>query len=185
MTADHLSGLKHGVTKATRTHEGWSAAGSATVSPATAGPGAGRLLSKAACSHHRRFVRPGGRRGSVLRPVQTAPPGHSRGAVPNRIHGEGAVVELDHVGKRYGRVAALGDVSLAIQPGQVVALLGPNGAGKTTAVSIMLGLRRPTTGRCRLLGLEPTDLLARSRCGAMLQESGVPELLTVREVVRL
>src|SRR6266566_4463507 len=36
-TADHLSGLKHGVTKATRTHEGWSAAGSATVSPATAG----------------------------------------------------------------------------------------------------------------------------------------------------
>ncbi len=97
----------------------------------------------------------------------------------------GAVVELDHVGKRYGRVAALGDVSLAIQPGQVVALLGPNGAGKTTAVSIMLGLRRPTTGRCRLLGLEPTDLLARSRCGAMLQESGVPELLTVREVVRL
>src|SRR6266566_5175968 len=71
MTADHLSGLKHGVTKATRTHEGWSAAGSATVSPATAGPGAGRLLSKAACSHHRRFVRPGGRRGSVLQPVQT------------------------------------------------------------------------------------------------------------------
>jgi len=31
LAADHLSGLKHGVTKATRTHEGWSAAGSATV----------------------------------------------------------------------------------------------------------------------------------------------------------
>jgi ABC-2 type transport system ATP-binding protein len=96
-----------------------------------------------------------------------------------------AVVELDHVGKRYGRVTALGDVSFSIQAGQVVALLGPNGAGKTTAVSIMLGMRRPTAGRCRLFGLAPTDLAARSRCGAMLQESGVPELLTVREVVQL
>ncbi|HKF76861.1 MAG TPA: ABC transporter ATP-binding protein [Candidatus Dormibacteraeota bacterium] len=95
------------------------------------------------------------------------------------------VVQLDHVGKRYGSVVALDDVSLTIESGEVVALLGPNGAGKTTAISLMLGLRRPTSGRARLLGLSPTDVDARSRCGVMLQESGVPELLTVRELVRL
>jgi ABC-2 type transport system ATP-binding protein len=97
----------------------------------------------------------------------------------------GAVVQLEQVGKRYGRVTALDGVSFAIEAGQVVALLGPNGAGKTTAVSIMLGLRRPTAGRCRVFGLDPADPVARSRCGAMLQESGVPELLKVREVVEL
>ena len=95
------------------------------------------------------------------------------------------VVELEHAGKRYGQVVALRDVSLAIEAGEVVALLGPNGAGKTTAVSLMLGLRKPTSGAVRLFGLPPTDVDARSRCGVMLQESGVPELLTVRELVRM
>jgi ABC-2 type transport system ATP-binding protein len=89
------------------------------------------------------------------------------------------------VTKRYGRVVALDNVSLTIERGQFVALLGPNGAGKTTAVSLMLGLRLPTSGRVELLGGSPLDRRARSRCGVMLQESGVPELLTVAEIVRL
>ena len=95
------------------------------------------------------------------------------------------VVELDHVTRRYGQVVALDDVTLTIQAGEVVALLGPNGAGKTTAIGVMLGLRRPTRGTVRLFGLPPADLDARSRCGVMLQESGTPELLTVREIVEL
>src|SRR5262249_17342354 len=77
------------------------------------------------------------------------------------------------------------DVSLSIESGEVVALLGPNGAGKTTAISIMLGLRRATSGVARLFGRAPTDLRARSRCGVMLQESGTPELLSVAEIVKL
>ena len=64
-------------------------------------------------------------------------------------------------------------------PGEAVALLGPNGAGKTTTISLMLGLRRPTSGSARLFGLDPTDRRARSRCGVMLQESGVMGVLTV------
>jgi ABC-2 type transport system ATP-binding protein len=95
------------------------------------------------------------------------------------------VVVVNSVSKRYGSVLALNDVSFTIQAGEVVALLGPNGAGKTTAMCVMLELRRPTSGTVRLFGLEPTDLRARSRCGVMLQESGTPELLTVRELVRL
>jgi ABC-2 type transport system ATP-binding protein len=94
-------------------------------------------------------------------------------------------VELAAVRKSYGPVEALRGVDIAIRPGEVVALLGPNGAGKTTAISLMLGLRRPTVGVARIFGLDPRDRRARSRCGVMLQESGVSPVLTVREVVDL
>jgi ABC-2 type transport system ATP-binding protein len=94
-------------------------------------------------------------------------------------------VELSHASKRYGDVQALRDVTLAIEPGEVVAMLGPNGAGKTTSISLMLGLRNPTSGSARLFGLNPRDLRARSRIGVMLQESGVPGMLRVREIVDL
>jgi ABC-2 type transport system ATP-binding protein len=96
-----------------------------------------------------------------------------------------AVVELQGARKRYGPVEALRGIDLRIDPGEVVAMLGPNGAGKTTSISLMLGLRRPTAGRVRLFGLDPVDRRARSRTGAMLQESGVPSVLTVRELVDL
>jgi ABC-2 type transport system ATP-binding protein len=96
-----------------------------------------------------------------------------------------AIVALDHVTKRYGPLVALNDLSLTIEAGEAVALLGPNGAGKTTAISLMLGLRRPSSGTVRLFDRPPTDLRSRVCCGVMLQESGVPELLTVREIVRL
>src|SRR5574337_848293 len=96
-----------------------------------------------------------------------------------------AVVELKAARKRYGAVEALKGVDLEIRPGEVVGLLGPNGAGKTTSISLMLGLRKPTAGEARLFGLPPRDRRARSRCGVMLQESGVTGVLTVRELVDL
>ncbi|HEX2864596.1 MAG TPA: ABC transporter ATP-binding protein, partial [Deinococcales bacterium] len=68
-------------------------------------------------------------------------------------------------------------------PGEVVAMLGPNGAGKTTAISLMLGTRRPTSGEARIYGRDPRDPEARARVGAMLQESGVPGTLKVREII--
>ncbi|MDQ6709993.1 MAG: ABC transporter ATP-binding protein [Candidatus Dormibacteraeota bacterium] len=96
-----------------------------------------------------------------------------------------AIVELVQASKRYGTVEALKPTDLAIPAGQLVAILGPNGAGKTTAISLMLGLRKVTTGKARLFGLEPADRRARSRCGVMLQESGINDVLKVREVVDL
>lgn len=87
--------------------------------------------------------------------------------------------------KKYGSIDALKGVSLDIELGDVVAMLGPNGAGKTTSISLLLGLRKPTSGKALLFGLDPTDLNARSRVGVMLQESGIPAMLKVREIVDL
>ncbi|MHB8312944.1 MAG: ABC transporter ATP-binding protein [Candidatus Dormibacteria bacterium] len=99
--------------------------------------------------------------------------------------GRVAAVELLEVRKNYARVEALRGVSLTIERGEVVAMLGPNGAGKTTVISLMLGMRRPTAGHVRLFGLDPGDRAARSRCGVMLQESGVNDVLRVAETVAI
>jgi ABC-2 type transport system ATP-binding protein len=96
-----------------------------------------------------------------------------------------AAAQLIEATKRYGAVEALKGVSLDIELGDVVAMLGPNGAGKTTSISLLLGLRQPTSGKALLFGLRPDDLDARSRVGVMLQESGIPTMLKVRELVDL
>jgi ABC-2 type transport system ATP-binding protein len=95
------------------------------------------------------------------------------------------VVELREVHKRYGQVEALRGVDLVLDRGEVVAVLGPNGAGKTTSISLMLGLAQATSGTVRIFGQDPASVQARSRSGAMLQDSGLPEQLTVTELIRL
>jgi len=99
--------------------------------------------------------------------------------------GCGPDVELRGVDKSYGSLVALRAVDMRIERGEAVAILGPNGAGKTTAISLMLGMRSPTAGSVRLAGLPPASRAARSLRGAMLQDSGIPAALTVREVVNL
>jgi len=94
-----------------------------------------------------------------------------------------SVVSVDRVSKTFGRLRAVDGVSLSIARGEVVALLGPNGAGKTTLVSLILGIRRPSTGAVKIFGLDARDRRARSRTGVMLQETGLPNFLRVREVI--
>jgi ABC-2 type transport system ATP-binding protein len=96
-----------------------------------------------------------------------------------------AAAQLIDATKKYGTVEALKGVTLDIELGEVVAMLGPNGAGKTTSISLLLGLRKPTSGRALLFGLSPNHLDARSRVGVMLQESGIPSMLKVREIIDL
>jgi len=94
-------------------------------------------------------------------------------------------IELVSASKRYGNFEALKNVSFAIEKGSLVAMLGPNGAGKTTSINLMLGLRRPTSGKALIFGEDPRRIATRKRFGAMLQESGVPQLLKVTELVEL
>ncbi len=93
------------------------------------------------------------------------------------------VIEMSAVTKEYGTVHALDGVDVTVERGEIVALLGPNGAGKTTTFELLLDLARPTHGRVEVLGGPPSA--ARGRVGAMLQSAGLPEQVTVRELVRL
>jgi ABC-2 type transport system ATP-binding protein len=65
---------------------------------------------------------------------------------------EAAPIRTRGLGKRYGRVQALDDLSLAVAEGEVFGFLGPNGAGKTTTIRLLLGLIRPTAGEASVLG---------------------------------
>jgi len=66
-------------------------------------------------------------------------------------------LELRHIGKSFGAVQALKDVSFSVQKGDVVALLGDNGAGKTTLVRCIAGLHQPDQGQI-LLNNQPVIL---------------------------
>jgi len=95
------------------------------------------------------------------------------------------IARLEGVVKNYGAVRALDGLDLQVNKGEVLAVLGPNGAGKTTAVGLMVGMISPDSGRASLFGKAPDSTAARIRVGVMLQISGVPETLRVREHIRL
>jgi ABC-2 type transport system ATP-binding protein len=95
------------------------------------------------------------------------------------------IAKLDAASKSYGPLRALDGVSLDVRRGEVLAVLGPNGAGKTTAISLLLGLLQADSGSATVFGLAPALLSARRRIGAMLQTTGVPETLTIGELITL
>jgi simple sugar transport system ATP-binding protein len=63
-----------------------------------------------------------------------------------------ALLELKNISKHFGAIHALNDVSLSLEPGEVVGLMGDNGAGKSTLVKIIAGNYRPTHGELRMEG---------------------------------
>src|SRR5689334_14763402 len=63
-----------------------------------------------------------------------------------------ALLELKNVSKHFGAIHALNEVSLSLEPGQVVGLMGDNGAGKSTLVKIIAGNFRPSHGSVRING---------------------------------
>jgi ABC-2 type transport system ATP-binding protein len=66
-------------------------------------------------------------------------------------------IEIAGLSKRYGKVAALDDVDLAVPEGSVFGFLGPNGAGKTTTLRVLAGLARPSAGQARIFGLDVAE----------------------------
>jgi len=64
------------------------------------------------------------------------------------------ILELQNISKHFGAIHALNDVTLSLEPGQVVGLMGDNGAGKSTLVKIIAGNFRPTHGTMRMNGVD-------------------------------
>jgi ABC-2 type transport system ATP-binding protein len=90
--------------------------------------------------------------------------------------------------KRYPDVTAVDGLDLEIYSGECFGLLGPNGAGKTTTVEIFEGLTEPDAGDVEVLGRRWRDgdeHSLRERLGIQLQETQLPEKLTVGETVTL
>ena len=91
--------------------------------------------------------------------------------------------------KRYGDVTAVAGLDLEVRSGECFGLLGPNGAGKTTTVEILEGLTPSDTGTVEVLGQSWTggarDRRLRERLGIQLQETKLPEKLSVEETIRL
>ena len=92
----------------------------------------------------------------------------------------GVLLRARHVTRRFGTFTAVDDVSMHVQPGEVVGLLGANGAGKTTLIRMLLGLLPATSGGVELLG-GPPDREHRRRLGYVPQGLGLYGDLTARE----
>ncbi|HET9544816.1 MAG TPA: ABC transporter ATP-binding protein, partial [Gaiellaceae bacterium] len=97
-----------------------------------------------------------------------------------------AALELRNLTKRYGNVVGVHDLSLDLEPGEVLGFLGPNGAGKTTTIRCVLDMIRPTEGRIRVLGLDAREgsVAIRRRLGYLPGDLVLYERLTARELLR-
>ena len=93
----------------------------------------------------------------------------------------GRAFAITDVTKRYGRVTALDDVSLALGPGERLALLGHNGAGKTTLIKLILGLSRPDAGTIEILGRRPISKAVRREWAYLPENVAFHKSLTGRE----
>ena len=89
--------------------------------------------------------------------------------------------------KRYGTVTAVAGLDLQVRRGECLGLLGPNGAGKTTTIEMIQGILTPDEGTIEVLGMDwqHHERELRERMGTQLQETRLPDKLTVEEVVTL
>ncbi|MCY3885894.1 MAG: ABC transporter ATP-binding protein [Gammaproteobacteria bacterium] len=94
-------------------------------------------------------------------------------------------ITIEEATKTYDAFVALNQISLSIATGSSVAFLGPNGAGKTTLLQMILGATSIDSGAISVFGQSPGSVGVRLRSGAMLQVTGVPATLTVREHIEL
>ncbi|MDQ0462768.1 ABC-2 type transport system ATP-binding protein [Caulobacter ginsengisoli] len=93
-------------------------------------------------------------------------------------------LEAQGLGKRFGTVEALRDLTLSIPLGGVYGVLGPNGAGKSTLFRIALGLVRPSSGSVKVLGAERGDIKALRRTGSVIENPHFPPYLTGRQALQ-
>ena len=93
------------------------------------------------------------------------------------------MIEVQHVTKRYGPVAAVDDVSFRVEAGQILGFLGPNGAGKTTTMRVLTGYLPPTEGTATVAGFDVLEepIEVKRRTGYLPESPPLYPDMTVRE----
>jgi sodium transport system ATP-binding protein len=93
------------------------------------------------------------------------------------------VIEARALGKRFGAVQAVADVSFVARDGLITGLLGPNGAGKSTTLRMLYTLLRPDAGTALIDGhdVSADPEVARRRLGVLSHNAGIYPLLSARE----
>lgn len=95
------------------------------------------------------------------------------------------IIQAKHVSFSYGKQAVLKDISLTINPGEIIGLIGENGAGKTTLLNLLLGIRTVKTGELALFNQQPGGPLAKQKIGSMLQRDLPVRGVTVEELLTM
>jgi len=92
-------------------------------------------------------------------------------------------IEVEHLVKRFGGLAAVNDISFSVEEGELFGFLGPNGAGKTTAISILCTLLRLTSGKARVNGFDVVreQSQVRQSIGLVFQDPSLDIQLTALE----
>ena len=93
------------------------------------------------------------------------------------------IVHLERVARVFAGAKAVDDLSLQLNPGEVMGFLGTNGAGKTTTIKMMLGLLAPTSGTVKVLGGNPSDPRIRAHIGYMPEVATYYPYLNARELL--
>jgi ABC-2 type transport system ATP-binding protein len=103
------------------------------------------------------------------------------------ISTNGSAIEISHLKKVFGDLAAVDDVSFSVKKGEIFGLLGPNGAGKSTIIRILCTLTRPTAGKATVAGYDivKQDSKARQHIGLVSEKMIMYDQLTARENLKL
>jgi branched-chain amino acid transport system ATP-binding protein len=100
-----------------------------------------------------------------------------------------SLLRVENVSKAFGSLAAVRDVSLDVEPGELFAVIGPNGAGKTTLFNMISGMFHPSAGRIIFQGVDVTALSPERRVSAgMARTFQITEIfpeLSVRDNIRI
>src|SRR2546422_1052448 len=108
---------------------------------------------------------------------------------PPTEQGEQALLSINGLGKRFGGLQAVKDLTFTVGEGEIVALIGPNGAGKTTAFALISGFLAPDSGTVRfagrdLRGLKPHEINALGLARTFQIMRPFPRLTVVRALNR-
>ena len=92
------------------------------------------------------------------------------------------ILECRELSKRFGKTAALDNISLKLEPGRVIGLLGPNGSGKTTLIKLANGLLTPSEGEILIDGEAPSPK-TKAIVSYLSDKEYLPEWMSVRQLM--